>query len=195
MTAIRMALVLLFLSSPVLRAEAPANAEYETAPPVTGSYLGEAAGAVVGRVFGVEGDASDIKYHEIELTAHSPASAATRSAFIPGWGQHFNNQKAKGTVFFFVTVGALAGTVHLASKADRTYDDYKQLGVKNSSLYDDYKSEQTRAIALGSVTAVLWTIGVIDAYRHAYVPLYSKTTSFDVAFIDGGAEMSVRKKF
>lgn len=192
------ALLLLFLSGlfvPPLRAEGPANVESDVSAPMPGSYVGQAAEAVVGRVFGVEGDASDIKYHVFELTNHSPASAATRSFFIPGWGQAFNNQRAKGTVFFFATVGALVGTVHMYNKAEHTYDDYKSVGARDSSLYDDYKSQRTRAIALGGVTALLWTIGVVDAYRHAYNPLYSQNPSVDVAFSDDGALIRLRKNF
>ena len=177
----------------LVRAEPPANAMTEA--PVTQSYVGEAAEAVVGRVFGVEGDASDIKYHVFELTHHSPVNAAARSLFVPGWGQHFNNQTAKGSILFITTVGALLGSIKLYDKSNDTHHEYESQGLKSSGLYDDYENERISALALGGVAAVLWTVGVMDAYKNAYSPLYSKNPSVDVAFGDDGARVVVRKNF
>jgi len=191
---LRLAVLVLVLGHSVsFSAEGPANLSTEGG--ARKSYVGEAVEAVVGRVFGVEGDASDIKYHVFELTQHSPLSAATRSLVVPGWGQHFNNQPAKGTIFFITTAGALVGSVRLYNESTHSYDDYKKQGVQDGPLYDDYKNQRVTALALGGVTAVLWLAGVIDAYRNAYSPLYSKNPSIDVAFINDGARLVVKKNF
>lgn len=181
------------LCGPVRAADQPANAGEEEA--VRGSYVGEAADAVVGRVFGVEGRASDIMYHEYDFTTHTPASAAMRSLIIPGWGQSFNGQRTKGIIFFITTVGAAIGGIKLYDKSTRTHREYRNRGVRDDSIYDDYESQRTRAFALGGVAAVLWTAGVIDAYRHAYSRLYSKEASVDVVFVDDGAQITLKKSF
>ncbi len=159
------------------------------------SIVGEATEAVVGRVFGVEGDASDIKYHVVELTAHSPSNAAVRSAFVPGWGQGFNNERVKGSIFFLGTLGAVFGSFKLYEKAGDAYDDYKASGLKNSNKYDDYEQYRQQSLILGGAAAVLWIVGIFDAYRHAYQPLYSSARTVDVAFNDDGASFRLRKTF
>jgi hypothetical protein len=164
-----------------------------TAP--TPSILGQATEATAGRIFGVEGDASQIKYHEIEFTSHTPGSAATRSLLIPGWGQYFNHQKAKGTVFFLATAGTLIASVHLYRKADRSYDEYTAIGDKDGSKYDDYKRDHDRAIIFGSAAAILWVTAIFDAYHNAYKPLYSSAPTMDVAFLKDGAEVRLKKTF
>ncbi|MCG3206217.1 MAG: hypothetical protein KCHDKBKB_02950 [Elusimicrobia bacterium] len=182
----------LFLSSSVVVAEQPLNA-VDIEPHE--NFVGEATQAVVGRVFGVEGEASDIKYHVFELTHHSPTSAAVRSLFIPGWGQHFNQQPAKGSIFFVTTVGALLGSMHLYNKADESYQAYTSQGVQNSSLYDDYEKERLGALLLGGTAGILWVVGIFDAYRQAYSPLYSKDSSVDVALKKDGAQLIFKKSF
>ncbi len=160
-----------------------------------GNYIGEAAEATVGRVFGVEGDAAEINYHVFELTSHSPANAAIRSGIIPGWGQYFNNERVKGSVLFLATLGAVVASVHLHNSAEKSYDDYQALGQKDSSLYDDYERAYTGSIVLGSAAAVLWLVGIWDAHHNAYHPLYSKNVTVDVAYADNTSQIRVKKSF
>lgn len=182
---------LLFVSS-LHAADQPANASDPINP---GSFVGEAAEAVVGRVFGVEGDASDIKYHAFELNHHSPGSSLVRSLVIPGWGQHFNRQKAKGSVFFLTTLGSLYASAHLYNQSVSSYHEYQAGGVKDSSRYEDYKDQRTQSLLYGGVAAILWVVGMVDAHRNAYNPLYSKEPSVDLAFIDEEARITLKKNF
>jgi hypothetical protein len=161
----------------------------------TPSVVGQAAEAVVGRVFGVEGDASNIEYHVIEFTSHTPGAAATRSLLIPGWGQFFNRQKPKGAVFFLTTVGAIVASARLYDKANHSYDQYRALGDRDGSKYDDYRRDHNRAIIFGGAAAVIWIVSIFDAYHNAYKPLYSQASSVDVAFADGGAQLRLKKTF
>lgn len=173
----------------------PTNTQNQV-PSGTPSIAGQAAEAVVGRVFGVEGDASQIQYHVVEFTSHTPAASATRSLLIPGWGQYFNHQKSKGAIFFLTTAGAIYASAHLYSKATHSYDQYTALGDRDGSKYDDYTRDRNRAILFGSAAAVLWIAAIIDAYHNAYKPLYSQNSSVDVAlFQEGGAEVRLKKAF
>ncbi len=160
------------------------------------SVVGQAAEAVVGRVFGVEGDASQIKYHVIEFTSHTPSASATRSLLVPGWGQYFNRQKTKGTVLFLTTLGAVVASSHLYSKASHEYDQYREQEDKDGSKYDDYNRDHDRAIIFGGAAALLWIASILDAYHNAYKPLYSQAPSVDVAlFEEGGAQVRLKKAF
>jgi hypothetical protein len=183
-----------------LRAAEETVADYASsgasANPSNPSMIGQAAEAVVGRVFGVEGDASQIQYHVIEVTRHTPMASATRSLLLPGWGQYFNKQKAKGSIFFLTTLGSIVASSHLYGKARHAYDDYLERGEKDGSKYDDYQRYRNGAVMLGGVAAVVWIVSIFDAYHNAYKPLYSKIPTVDVALLeDGGAQVRFRKDF
>lgn len=173
-------------------ASSPAN-DYDT--DARKPYIEEAAQAVVGRMFGVEGDISNIKYHEWELTAHSPRNAAVRSLFVPGWGQYFNRQRVKGSVLFLTTLGATMASFSLYNKSRHTYEDYKVQGSKDSSAYEDYKDQRTHSFLLGAAVAVLWSATVVDAHKNAYTTLYSKSPSLELVLTDESAGLVVKKNF
>jgi hypothetical protein len=180
--------------SPVLRL---AQAEDAYAPPGPAAMPREAARAVVGRVFGVGGDAGDIKYHEFELTTHSPGNAAVRSLLIPGWGQQFNRQPTKGTLFFLTAVGAGAASVIAFKKSRDSYDTYKAKGVKDDSSYTDYVSQRNQAGVLGGLAIGLWIVSIVDAYRNAYTPLYGEGPPREIQVVleDDGACLVYQKSF
>jgi hypothetical protein len=183
-------------------AKAEETQEYEfSAPPaptfnLENSFIGEATKAIGERVFGVQGDASNIEYHVVDLNNRSPENAALRSLFIPGWGQRFNRQRAKGTLFFLTTIGSIVGAVQLYNKSQDTYDEYKVRGERSSSLYDDYEEQQSQALILGGFALVLWGFSVIDAYRNAYRPLYSQNKlQLSMAWTPEETQLKVKKRF
>lgn len=185
--------------SAVVPARAEGNSAAATYPTFStedqGSVVGEAARAVVGRVFGVKGDAGNVEYHAIELTTRSPRNAALRSALVPGWGQHFNRQPVKGTLFFLSTVAAAVGGLRLYDKSQDTFDEYERRGEKNSSLYEDYSDERTQAVLLGGLAGVLWVWSGLDAYRNAYTPLYTKDFHVEFALLPEEGVIRFNKKF
>ncbi len=175
---------LIFLQALSLKAE-------EMAP----SAVGEAARAVVDRVFGVKGEAGQIEYHIVELTKVSPANSAIRSVFLPGWGQHFNRQRVKGTLFFFTFAAAAAGSLHLRSESKSSFDDYKRRGLKDDPLYDEYEDQKMQSTLLGIGAGILWTLSVFDAYRNAYNPLYTKNIELDLAYQTDETSIRLSRKF
>lgn len=182
---------LAFLAGP-LRAEDYGGGGFDASQP---SVLGEAAKAVVDRVFGVKGEAADIKYHAIELSNHSPLNAGIRSAIVPGWGQWFNRQPVKATALFIVVVGGAYGAVRLNHAANSAYDEYKSDGLKNGAKYDDYQRQQTQSALLGGAAVLLWGYSVWDAYHNAYNPLWSEARSVEIALLPDGAAVEWRKRF
>jgi hypothetical protein len=169
---------------------------YSTPPEARKSVVGEAAKAVVGRVFGVQGDSGDITYNVVELTAHSPTNASIRSALIPGWGQTFNGEKVKGVVLFCSFVAASVGSWGRYQSATNSFDDYKSRGIKEGSSYDDYKRARTQSLLLGVAALGLWIGSVVDARRNAYHPVLSQNTNIDIAWTASDEGQVVwRKKF
>ena len=163
--------------------------------PSTTGVLGEAAKAVVDRVFGVKGEAADIKYHAVELSNHSPVNAGIRSAIVPGWGQWFNRQPVKASALFVVVAAGVVGTVKTHNRANDAYDAYKAEGLRNGSKYDDYVSARTNMLVLGGATIFLWAYGIFDAYHNAYNPLWSQEPSVQLAALPDGAAVTYRRRF
>lgn len=138
---------------------------------------------------------ANVKYYYFELARPSPSHAAIRSAFVPGWGQAFNRQSVKGALFFLTFVGTAAGSLSQYRNSRESFDLYKKRGVKESPSYDDYKSQQTRATVLGGVALLAYGLSIVDAYRNAYNPIYSRQTSWDVAWQDEAVEVQWSRKF
>lgn len=182
---------------PVRAGDAPSNAPANAGAPYSKSpaYSEEAARAVMGRVFGVRGEGGDIKYHEVELTEHSPANASVRSALIPGWGQSFNGEKKKGAMLFVTATVAAFGAYHLNRKAADSLDTYNSRGVKDGSELDDYNKQHAQSVFLGSTALAIWLFSIFDAYRNAYAPLYSKNTSVQLVLNDEEEMLQWRRKF
>ena len=100
----------------------------------------------------------------VDMVRRTPVNAAVRSALLPGWGQFFNEQKAKGWIAGGLFVVAAAGYVYYAGAADEDYKDYEARGLKADDLYADYESKKNSARTAALAAGALWFIAVIDAY-------------------------------
>ncbi len=60
----------------------------------------------------------------IRLSRKTPLGAGLRSAIVPGWGQFYTGQKAKGTLFLAAELGALTGVLWANEKRDDAQSDY-----------------------------------------------------------------------
>ncbi|MFH1368553.1 MAG: DUF5683 domain-containing protein [Elusimicrobiota bacterium] len=101
---------------------------------------------------------------KLDLTAYTPANAAVRSLVFPGWGQWFNSQDVKAYILGGLALAGIAATYSLDQRADSTYSDYVNRGVKNDPLYDDYEAQQQQAATAFYFTAAVWIYGIADAY-------------------------------
>ena len=115
----------------------------------------------------------------VALRPKTRFKSAARSFFIPGWGQAYTDQKAKGGVFFVLTLGAAASFLiadhDYNDKAD-TYDEYEDKYnsmtsfLEKAQFYpvladarkDAYDAETLRRITIGAAIAV-WGLNFIDA--------------------------------
>lgn len=133
----------------------------------------------------VKGDTDDIQvdYHVIELAKHTRGNSLVRSLFVPGWGQGFNGQPVKGTVIFLTFAVATVGAIERHRQSLDTYNEYENLGIPDSSLYDDYEDERLQAMLLAGAAITIYGYAAIDAYRNAYRPLYTHKPTWEVAVI------------
>ena len=92
-------------------------------------------------------------------------AATVRSLAVPGWGQLYNGQRAKGWMLIGTWSALAAGTVasHIArSQAHRDY-----LGATTQAeiadRYDTYNAWHRRRSALALGTAAIWAYAALDA--------------------------------
>lgn len=97
------------------------------------------------------------------LNEYSPSNAVIRSCIYPGWGQYFNGQKTKAYIIGSLFGASLIYTCLMYTKSNNTYDDYDNLGIKNSSLYSDYEAQSNQARDASYVAVGLWIYSVLDA--------------------------------
>lgn len=147
------------------------------------------------RAFGVHGGAGNVDYRVVDMTHHSPMSAAVRSLLVPGWGQGFNRQRVKGALLFATFAFATYGAIDQYRASEDTYDEYEARGLPNDDLYEQYETEKLRALVLGGAAAALWAFAVIDAYRNAYNPLWSKRDGIQVVASAEGGKVVWKKSF
>jgi hypothetical protein len=100
----------------------------------------------------------------VEVTKDTPTNAALRSALLPGWGQHFNEQYTKGYIVFGVFIVSAFGAFYFNAQADSKYEDYMELGLKDNSLFDDYESDYNTSRILTFTAIAAWVYAVADAY-------------------------------
>ena len=74
---------------------------------------------------------------DIRLSPKPRLKATVRSLFIPGWGQRYNDQKAKGYLLNALAIGAVL------------------------AYWDAYDTHDARRVAIGAVIAV-WGVNLLD---------------------------------
>jgi hypothetical protein len=118
----------------------------------------------------------------LDLSVEKPGFAALRSAFIPGWGQAYNNQPTKAWITFWFFAGDTGGAIYFNSEASKKYDEYKAKGLVSDDDYNEYKTNvQMSQIFL--VTAIVFYVFAIgDAYFMFDKSFSSRLTAFNVYY-------------
>jgi tetratricopeptide (TPR) repeat protein len=93
-----------------------------------------------------------------------------RSAVLPGWGQVYNGEPAKGYTVGAVTLGLLAGTVTtyiIGDGARKTYEGLTDLGADYDTPYSTWENmaNLNHIFAIGFFTAYTFTL--VDTILHA----------------------------
>jgi TolB-like protein len=100
------------------------------------------------------------------IVTKSRSDSLFRSLLIPGWGQYYNDQDAKGYVFTGVTVGLIGAAVveHLAYKS--TWDDYLNAKSKDKATlaYDKASNQRDQRDLIIGIAAGVWAVNVVDAF-------------------------------
>jgi len=115
----------------------------------------------------------------IRLMPKTPLKAGVRSAILPGWGQYYNDQRQKGTLFFLAEVAALGGTLWADVRrqdamdafeaARREYRLAEQVDGMDAAYevmlrkFDDLEKWDGRRRRLAYVAAAVWLANVVDA--------------------------------
>jgi len=150
----------------------------------------------------------------VALDQKTRFKAMARSMLIPGWGQHYSDQKTKGTIFFATTLLAIGAFFLTDDEYDYRIDVYDS-DLKNYQresdyfekqvLYDvltesrkkAYDAETERRIAIGAV-AVIYGFNLIDLLFHfpeesGSLSVSSLTLSPD--WESGGAKLTLSHNF
>ncbi len=124
--------------------------------------------------------ATTVEEIEIRLTRKTSTGAGFRSAIVPGWGQIYADQTAKGAFFFIAEAVALGGLVWTQSNYVDTKDTYEQAlaDYRNATQIDEIESawddvqqtysdaedwERKRDVWLYAAVGI-WAINVVDAF-------------------------------
>ena len=96
--------------------------------------------------------------------------ASWRSAFLPGWGQFYKGQKARGSVLGGAFWGGLIGAGISLLKEQAAKDQYNDATAPAaiSEAYDTYNRWYKTRRTLTAVTVALWAVTVADAGLSRY---------------------------
>ena len=125
----------------------------------------------------------------------TPANSAIRSLILPGWGQFFNEQNKKGYIIAGAAIATFAGAYMYYAKANSTYDDYADAGIKNGPLYSDYETQANQAMLVSLLCAGVWIYGVVDAYINGKSKDAQADAGFNIACGGSGAGLFYTKRF
>jgi hypothetical protein len=99
-----------------------------------------------------------------DLSEYCPGTATLRSAFIPGWGQVYNEQSTKALILFGCFAASVCGAIYFNSEASKKYNDYKAEGLINGTYYDEYKQRFQKAEICMISAMVFYLYTLLDAY-------------------------------
>jgi hypothetical protein len=124
--------------------------------------------------------ATTVEEIEIRLTRKTASGAGFRSVIIPGWGQVYADQAAKGAFFFIAEAVALGGLVWTQSNYvdakdtyEEAYDDYldatqieeiELAWEEVESTYSDAEDWQQKRDVWMYAAIGIWAINVVDAF-------------------------------
>lgn len=137
------------------------------------------------------------------VVLRSKSDAVFRSALIPGWGQFYNRQQAKGTAIMITTAALLGGGITFYVLGSQTETAYQGISQENLGPCDGRGSDQlgacveaqrvlaesrygiSRALFIGA--GAVYAYNLLDAWLSGYSPSsaessrYAEALRFDVA--------------
>ena len=132
-----------------------------------------------------------VTFDKIELTADYKGAALWRSAIIPGWGQMYKRNTAKGITILALETASIIGIVVCHNQSNSYYN--KALVERNMELREAYQDKSTtyRHIRNGCIAAAgaIYIWNIVDAltakgakrYKHVHVTPYADVKTQGVA--------------
>lgn len=100
------------------------------------------------------------------IVTRTTGGAVLRSALIPGWGQIYNEDNAKGALFMSAAIGVAAGAAVGLSLRMFYASEYD--GADNSDDAKDFRSSADSAALAANIMAgvygVVWVLSMLDAW-------------------------------
>jgi len=97
------------------------------------------------------------------VVLRSKSGAAFRSALIPGWGQFYNREPAKGVLFTAAGLGALGTAAAYYLQAQSAFSDYKT-GTPETVDQREVANGHIKVANIGLITfGAVWLLNVLDA--------------------------------
>jgi hypothetical protein len=91
-------------------------------------------------------------------------NASWRSLVLPGWGQYYKGQKARGAVVTSLQILSLAALVVLQSEVNRRHDIYEEKeGSEAITAYDEYTRVWRARNVAGYVAVGIYVGAYLDA--------------------------------
>lgn len=123
-------------------------------------------------------DRINLKY----TTKYGFATAGWRSLIIPGWGQFYKKQYAKGAAFLGVELAAVASAAYFQSRYNYNIKQSLETPILDLQIeYTNRAQKQTlyRNISIGACAAI-WVLNILDASLLEGRPRYIES-NFDLA--------------
>lgn len=116
-------------------------------------------------------------------TKYGFCKAGWRSMIIPGWGQFYKKQYAKGTMFLGVELVSIASVVYFQNRYNFNIKQSSETPILDLQI--DYtnrahKQKMYRNISIGACAAV-WLLNILDATLLEGRPRYVES-NFDLGF-------------
>ena len=116
-------------------------------------------------------------------TKYGFSTAGWRSLIIPGWGQFYKKQYAKGTMFFGVELVGIASVIYFQNRYNYNIKQSSETPILDLQI--DYtnrahKQQMYRNISIGACAAI-WLLNVLDATLLEGRPRYVES-NFDLGF-------------
>ena len=97
------------------------------------------------------------------VVLRSRTGAAFRSALIPGWGQFYNREPAKGVLFTAAGLGALGTAAGYFVSAQSAFTDYKT-GTADTVDQREIANERVNIANIGLIAyGAVWLLNILDA--------------------------------
>jgi hypothetical protein len=101
------------------------------------------------------------------IPSRNPTGALLRSAVLPGWGQFYNDEYAKGILLGAASTGLLTWLLMENGAANSARDDFEETG--DPAFEQDYETHKQRRLDLIWYTSAAWLYTMLDAYVDAHL--------------------------